>query len=58
MGFSVEGGFGTEGVEVEVEGNGSEGLAGEVLVGEVLGGVEGFGVGVEVGVDGVGDDAG
>ena len=41
-----------------MEGNGGEGLAGEVLVGDGLGGVEGFLVGVEIGVDGVGDDAG
>ena len=52
-----EGGLGTEGVEVEVEGDGGEGLAGEVFVGEGFGGVERFLVGVEAGVDGVGDDA-
>ena len=41
-----------------MEGDGGEGLAGEVFVGEGLGGVERFFVGVEIGVDGVGDDAG
>ena len=41
-----------------MEGNGSEVLAGEVFVGDGLGGVEGFLVGLETGVDGVGDDAG
>jgi hypothetical protein len=35
-----EGGLGTEGVQVEVEGYGGEGLASEVLVGEGFGGVE------------------
>ena len=56
--FVGECGLGTEGVEVEVKGNGCEGLASEIFVGEGLGGVERFFVGVEAGVDGVGDDAG
>jgi hypothetical protein len=58
VGFAGEGGLGTEGVEVEMEGEGVERLAGEVFVGEGLGGVQGFVVGVEPGVDGVGGDAG
>jgi len=41
-----------------MEGDGGEGLAGEVFVGDGLGGVEGFFLGVEIGVYGVGDDAG
>ena len=58
VGFSGEGGLGTEGVEVEMEGNGGEGLASQIFVGDGLGGVEGFFVGVEAGVDVVVDDAG
>ncbi len=40
-----------------MKGDGGERLAGEVFVGDGFGGVEGFVVGVEGGVDGVGDDA-
>jgi hypothetical protein len=58
VGLADEGGLGAEGVEVEVEGEGAEGLAGEVLVGEGLGGVEGFLIGVELGLNVVGDDSG
>ena len=50
--------WGAEGIEIEMEGERGERLAGEVFVGEGLGGVEGFPVGVEFGVDGVGGDAG
>src|ERR1700733_14349154 len=57
VGLAGEGGLGAEGVEVEMERNCGEGLAGEVFVGEGFGGVEGFFVGVEMGVDGVGDDS-
>ena len=57
-GLAGEGGLGAEGVEVEVEGDRGEGLAGEVFVGEGFGGIERFPVGVEMGVDRVGDDAG
>jgi hypothetical protein len=58
VGFAGEGGLGTEGIEVEMEGNGGEGLACQVFVGDGLSGVEGLFVGVEAGVDVVGDDAG
>ena len=57
MGFAGEGGFGAEGVEVEVKGDGGERLAGEVFVGDGFDSVEGLFIGVETGVNRVGDYA-
>ena len=57
MRFPGEGGLGTKSVEVEVKGNGGNGLVGGIAIFEDLRRVQGLGIGVELGVDPVGHDA-